>query len=226
LRPTASDMLETQSSYLSADDDLSPLAKGEDLIPDRYPELITLSAAFIYQLTPVATRPALPEFVFLPAMETAERFETIGALASWNHLWEAAQYRKRAFEETDLTEYFGSLTRFIRRLPDNANIHLVAETESSYDAYAPLYHLLPKRVLDRNALPALKPAVWPANATSDWTEAVLCLHISRGGLLLPLRSTSGVTLIRDLVYARFLRRSRSFFFPTVWTSGCLTRPLL
>jgi hypothetical protein len=159
-------MMETKRSCPSTTDDLSPLATGEDLLSDRYPELSTLSAAFVYQLTPVAKAPVSPEFVFVPPIRTATRHEIIGALGSWNHLWEAAQYRKQAFEGTNLSEYFGPLSEFIKRMPDTANVYLVPETASSYDAYAPLYHLLPKRLLDRNALPALKRAVWPVNVTA------------------------------------------------------------
>jgi hypothetical protein len=155
-----------------AEDEFSPLATGEDLHPDRYPELSTLSPAFVYQFTPVAKQPISPEVVFIPRASRFRRLETVGVLASWNHLWEAAQYRKHAFMKTQLEEYFGEFGRWLERLPE-VNIYLVAETETRYDAYAPLYHLLPKRLLDRHALPAIKRTVWPVNATGAWNDEVL-----------------------------------------------------
>lgn len=149
----------------------SHLAQGEDLDPCRFPELGTLSSAFIYQFTPVAKQPAPPEIVFLPA-RNAERLEVVGVLASWNHLWEAAQYRKEVFNEDRFAGSVPELLGWIERLPE-ANIYLVAETKTKYDAYAPLLHLLPKDLLYRHGLPALKRPLWPANATRIWNERIL-----------------------------------------------------
>ena len=149
----------------------SLLAQGEDLDPDRFPELGTLSSAFIYQFTPVAKQPAPPEIVFLPA-RNAERLELVGVLTSWNHLWEAAQYRKEVFNQDRFAGSLPEVLGWIERLPE-ANIYLVAETKNKYDAYAPLLHLLPKHLLDRHGLPALKRPLWPVNAARVWNERIL-----------------------------------------------------
>jgi hypothetical protein len=146
-------------------------ATGEDLAPDRYPELGTLSDAFIYQFTPVAKQPASPEVVFLPTKNT-NRVEITGVLASWNHLWEAGQYRKEVFREDRFMEGLPDLIEWIEKLPE-ANIYLVADSKTKFDAYAPLYHLLPKRLLDRHGLPALKRGLWPRNMAGAWTEEIL-----------------------------------------------------
>ena len=79
----------------------SHLATGEDLDPYQFPQLSALSPAFFYQFVPVAKAPELPEIVFVPT-ELASRHELVGVLASWNYLWEAAQYRKQAFGDRKL----------------------------------------------------------------------------------------------------------------------------
>jgi hypothetical protein len=148
----------------------SHFAKGKDLDPFVFPELSTLSAAFFYHFTPVARNPAAPEIVFLPTTD-ADRLEIVGLLASWNYLWEAAQYRKEVFEHNRSAGLHPKLAAWIDRLPA-ANIYLVAETKRKYDAYSPLYHLLPKPVLDRYGLPAMKRPIWPSNLASPWYDRI------------------------------------------------------
>ena len=134
-------------------------ATGPDLGPDRFPEIYTFSSGFFYRFTLVAKEPAPPEIVYVPT-NLRKRTDLIGVLASWNFLWEAAQYRKEVFNEDGFVDELPEALAWIRDLP-KANIYLVADTRTKYDAYAPLYHLLPKRVLDRHGLPALKRGVWP-----------------------------------------------------------------
>ena len=90
----------------------SHYAIGDDLAPDRYPELGTLSDAFLYQFTPVAKRPAPPEVVFLPNKNT-NRLEIVGVLASWNHFWEAAQYRKEVFSTDRFLDSLSELIQWV-----------------------------------------------------------------------------------------------------------------
>jgi hypothetical protein len=149
----------------------SHLARGEELDCDRFPELSTLSAAFLYQFMPVAQAPTAPEIVFVPAGK-AKRVELIGVLAAWNSLWEAAQYRKEAFNYGRYAEGLPAVISWMDTLPE-ANVYLVAETKSRYEAYSPLYHLLPKRLLDRHKLPALKRPLWPNNTGRPWHEMIL-----------------------------------------------------
>ena len=148
------------------------LAQGADLDPSNFPSLCTFSAAaFAYQFTPVAKRPAPPEVVFLPTYHV-RHVELVGILASWNYLWEAAQHRKEVFREDRFGGSADRLLDWIDGLP-TANIYLVPETRSQYDAYAPLLHLLPKRVLDRHGLPALRSCRWPTNAVLPLVETLL-----------------------------------------------------
>lgn len=149
----------------------SHYATREELAPDRYPELGTLSSAFVYQFIPVAKRPDPPEVVFLPTRNT-NRLEITGVLASWNHFWEAGQYRKEIFKTDCFLDGLPELIEWVENLPE-ANIYLVADSKTKFDAYSPLYHLLPKRLLDRHGLPALKRGLWPRNMAGAWTDEIL-----------------------------------------------------
>jgi hypothetical protein len=148
----------------------SHLATGEELAPERFPQLSTLSSAFFYDFMPVAKEPELPEVVFVPTSEKT-RLETIGTMASWNFLWEAAQYRKEVFENSRRADETPELARWINALP-NTNAYLIPETPSKYDAYAPLFHLLPKKVVDRFGLPPVKRPLWPSHA-AWWNEKLM-----------------------------------------------------
>ena len=145
----------------------SALASAEELHPDMFPTLATLSSAFFYQFIPVAKQPEPPEIVFLPHTD-AKPLEVTGALASWNHLWEAAQYKREVFNtDSFLKDLPSNFRDWISSLPA-ANIWLIADDEKRYEAYGPLFHLLPKRLLDRHGLPALKRPLWPNNGVAWW----------------------------------------------------------
>ena len=91
------------------------------------------------------------------------------AVASWNWLWEAAQYRGEVFADKRYREELPELMDWIETLPE-ANIYLLIDTPTKYEAYSPLYHLLPKRVLDRHGLPCLRRPLWPVNGTCSRNE--------------------------------------------------------
>ncbi|HZC24157.1 MAG TPA: hypothetical protein VE866_12515, partial [Candidatus Binatia bacterium] len=146
----------------------SHYATGEDLGPERFPELSTLSPAFFYQFVPVAKEVSTPEVVFVP-QSLGSHLELTGVLASWNFLWEAGQYRKEAFSHIEQQKP-SEMKDWLERLRD-ANVYLFADSATKYAAYAPLYHLLPKRLLDRYKLPALRRPLWPMNGW--WTEELL-----------------------------------------------------
>ena len=146
----------------------SHLAVGEDVEPARFPELFTLSPAFFYPFVPVAKKPSTPEVVFVPS-SIGPHLELTGLLASWNFLWEAGQYRKETYTHIEGEESL-QITRWIERLKET-NVYLFADSPSKYFAYAPLYHPLPKRILDRYKLPALRGPLWPMSGW--WTEELL-----------------------------------------------------
>ncbi len=156
----------------------SALASDEDLHPALFPTLGTLSSAFFYQFVPVAKVPDAPEIVFLPHSD-ANHLETTGALASWNYLWESAQYRREVFNSSAFSKDLPSdFTALINSLPET-NIWLIADDQKRYEAYAPLFHLLPKRLLDRHGLPALKRPLWPNNGAAWWKREHIPIDFTR-----------------------------------------------
>jgi hypothetical protein len=79
----------------------------------------------------------------------------------WNMLWEAAQFRRRFFDLEDLPEQMAKIADL-----GDVNVTFVPRTRARYFEYAPLLHLLPKRVLDLFGLPLLRGGQWPFMA--DW----------------------------------------------------------
>ena len=78
-------------------------------------------------------------------------------------LWEAAQYRRRFFD-------LGELPAQMARIADlgDVNVVFVPRTRSRYHEYAPLLHMLPRRVLLRFGLSLLRGGQWPFMA--DFAE--------------------------------------------------------
>ena len=79
------------------------------------------------------------------------------ALAQWNMLWEAAQFRRRFFDLDDLPEPMAKIADI-----GDVNVTFVPRTRARYFEYAPLFHLLPKRVLDLFVLPAVRETMPPS----------------------------------------------------------------
>lgn len=124
-----------------------------------YPRLFNMSAGLVYQAVLRAQRPDPVEYVTVPMANlawTGEENRLFVATTKWNMQWEAAQYRRRIFDEKDLPSP-------IRELADRGdiNISLVPRTRSRYFEYAPLFHLIPRAVLERNGLPLLQAGQWP-----------------------------------------------------------------
>jgi len=81
----------------------SHFAKGDELEAEQFPQLAALSCGWIYQFMPVARVPEPPEVVFVPPPARMEHPYFVGVLATWNHLWESAQYRVRYLMRIDIT---------------------------------------------------------------------------------------------------------------------------
>jgi hypothetical protein len=139
------------------------LASGDELDPDIYPRLDNLSAGFLFEYVYRPISPDSPEFVYVP-------FETYNnplngedsakyslSVTEWNWLWESRQLRAELFEER-LHERLSWLNKFT-----DCNLYLLPHTNKPrYDAYSPLFHLLPQRTLNKYHLPLLKKGIWPA----------------------------------------------------------------
>jgi len=134
--------------------------------PNRYPRLYNISAGFIFNGMVRPEMPQLPEYV---TVRMPRRDHTLHvAVSQWNMLWEAAQFRRRFFDDDDLVEPL----RTIAELGD-VNVSLVPRTRSRYHEYSPLFHLLPKRTLDRFGLPMLPAGQWPFLAALDDPDTLL-----------------------------------------------------
>jgi hypothetical protein len=127
---------------------------AEEATPDEHPALYNISAGMLFAGVVRPTKPELPDYVAIEM--DRPRLEMAGKVGMWNLLWEAAQFRRRFFDEEELPEP-------IARIADLGDINtiLVPRTQSRYFEYEPLFHLLPKATLDRFGLPLLRRGQWP-----------------------------------------------------------------
>lgn len=135
-------------------------APDDRTTPEEFPRLWNMSAGFTKRaiLCPVA--PERPEYVTItlpPAqIRMDESIRRSVAVAEWNRLWEAAQFRRRFFDEEELSP---DLAKIVDR--GDINIIFVPRTPCRYYEYAPLYHLLSRGTCERFRLPLLSRGQWP-----------------------------------------------------------------
>jgi hypothetical protein len=141
------------------------LAKGEDLLPKNFPRLENVSAAFMFNFVPKPSQTLLPEFVYVP-IDVNERWGENGSIKTeltiteWNCLWEAGHLRSEFVPQVCRKDFPNKL-RWLTKIK-NANLYLIPNgRKSAFDAFEPLYHLLPLRTLERFGLPALRRGLWP-----------------------------------------------------------------
>lgn len=144
---------------------LTHLASGDDLLPDRFPELTNLSAGFMFRAMPRPREAASPEFVYVDERAKAQGSDDWVRqqlfISNWNVAWEADRLRHEMFR--DVPPQLSWLTRL-----EGHNIYLLPKIgRTRYVAYQPLFHLIPKATLDRFGLPAFKRGVWPYMGMSD-----------------------------------------------------------
>lgn len=128
--------------------------------PEQYPRLTNISAGFMYRAMLRPESPTRPEYVTIPMPprsihdDDAVHLEVM--ISQWNAVWEAAQYRRRMFDEQDLPPQ-------LHRIADQGdhNVVLIPRTRSRYYEYAPLFHLLPASTLRLFGLPQLAAGQWP-----------------------------------------------------------------
>jgi hypothetical protein len=143
----------------------------EHASPDAYPRMWNMSAGMAFFQAVI--RPDVvqrPEFVAISMPTRGSNPDTYGArtfaVARWNSLWEAAQFRRRFFYDETNTDEAHDLERLptdlarIADLGDN-NIVFIPRTETRYYDYAPLFHLLPRGTPERFGLPMLHGGQWP-----------------------------------------------------------------
>ena len=138
-----------------------------DASDDRYPRMFNLSAGFLYRAIVRPDVPEPPEYVTL-TMRHTERVEFEVAVARWNLLWEAAQFRRRFFDEDELPAR-------MRRVADRGdlNVVFVPRTRTRYYEHAPLFHLLPRDTVRRFGLPLLRGGQWPPTSPRSFVDDYL-----------------------------------------------------
>jgi hypothetical protein len=135
-------------------------ASAEHVSPDMYPRLTNLSVGFMKRAIVRPVETTRPEYVTvslpIPDRDDDDTIKKHLAVAEWNLLWEAGQYRRRFFDDQDLT---ADLERIADR--GDFNIIFVPRTSSRYYEYAPLFHLLSRRTAEHFGLPLLRAGQWP-----------------------------------------------------------------
>ena len=151
------------------------LATGDDLDPEIFPQLYNVSCGFMFRFVPRPTSITRPEFVYVPFENDRSKPADHDwakyriSIVDWNLLWETGQLRYDFFERRLPTE-LSWLARF-----RDYNLYLLPDTKKPrYDAYAPLFHLLPRRTLEKYHLPLLRKSIWPPMGWRD--TAVLLLQ--------------------------------------------------
>lgn len=111
----------------------------------------------MYQRILRALEPAPPEYVTVP-LSPKDRSDAglrlSVAIAEWNVMWEAGQFRRRIFDEEELPAP-------LREIADRGDVYVVfvPKTSSRYYEYAPLFHLLPRATAERCGLPLVRAGI-------------------------------------------------------------------
>lgn len=140
------------------------LAKGENLHPELFPQMFTLSAVFFYQFIYTAKKQMPPEFIYLPEQYSKKwTAELMVRVFEWNQFWEAGHLRHEIMEKT-MREYFKGWETLSNRFKGQNTYLLSGDMEHRYEVFAPIYHLLPLRTLKKFGLPCFKAGHWPFKA--------------------------------------------------------------
>jgi len=145
----------------SADETLGLLLDPghEHAAPDVCPGLWNMSAGFMCKAVVRPEDPARPEYVTVPLRpgiwDDANLALSV-AISKWNLLCEAAQFRRRFFDDEELPPALYKIAD-----QGDVNVVFVPRTQSRYHEYAPLFHLLPRTALQRHGLPLLRRGQWP-----------------------------------------------------------------
>ncbi len=147
--------------------------RSEEMSVDEFPELASISPRFFYRFLPIPNEPRpVPEYVYVPTAEDCgllgdERYRYEIFISDWNNTWEAGAWRPAVlhFKGPDQLRWVAER---------KADVRLVSRVAAhSYDAYAPLYHLLPRGTLERFGLPPLRRGIWPHMRQDHLLEHVL-----------------------------------------------------
>jgi hypothetical protein len=156
------------------------LAKGDETHPENFPELFNISAGMHFlEFIPRPVEVFPPEFVYIPldgrkSCLDRKRLLTQLTITHWNVAWEAGHLRSEFIPQvfrTDLPDHLQFLTKY-----EDVNLYLIPDDgRRDFEAFAPLYHLLPVATLQRFGLPVLRRGLWPPFVYNE----VLHSHIQK-----------------------------------------------
>ena len=120
-----------------------------------------LSPAFLFRYVLVPDREPHPPRVHLylrPPENTAQdRTKFDITLINWNSMWEAGPHTLRSSTQRVFRGVYGGCSKSKTAIC----VWSPGNPRHRYDAYAPLYHLLPAATLRSVGLPLLKRGLWP-----------------------------------------------------------------
>lgn len=204
----------------------SHLAGGDELDPECYPVLRNISPAFMYRMVACAREQLPVEYVRVPLHHSSgsqdgnndEYTRTALFISTWNLTWEAGHLRQFL-----MSDQIPSRLKWLERI-EGVNMCLVGDEghRSDYDLYQPLYHLLPRRTLERYRLPLLKRGHWPHPICDTWADRILPADADRrfarafAAHVWPLLSSgSRIDAFSDADPLRVLAHNLDFWLPYV-----------
>jgi hypothetical protein len=198
------------------------IAEGDELAPEKFPFLDNMSAAFVYQFIPRPIERKPFEYVYVPMKARLQRRNESDtrrflAVSQWNMAWEAGQLRHDMLDP-DLAEELPWLSNY-----KGQNIYLLPSVgHHRYDAFIALFHLLPRRTLERFGLPLLKRGIWPSMAPGFLHEDLLPINFDQrlsdafAYHIWPLMvSGSSQQAFSDLEPLRLLTHNLDFWLPYI-----------
>jgi hypothetical protein len=143
--------------YFAPRVDLHRVDPAKGLDPAWFPGLCALSSAFIWDFAFRSTEQRTPEFVRVPFRKRSTAPDISPedmTVYSWNMTWEIGHLRQKLFKLNLPTGL-----AWVSKFPDS-NLYLLPDT-NPYEAYLPLYHLLPARSVKTFSLPVFGKGLWP-----------------------------------------------------------------
>jgi hypothetical protein len=128
---------------------------------ESFPYMWSISAGMLTgPRVPVYTgTPVTPQLMFMRLPADSEAATKCGLFATeWNMLWEGGPYRPEHLRDELPPEYHW-IDRVFERHIDL--VFLPVRHNDEYEAYGPLYHLLPLRLIKKHRLPILERGHWP-----------------------------------------------------------------
>jgi len=126
---------------------------------ETFPRLSSISAGHMFRRVAVYRGPpTTPQLIVVPFPENEEHTKCALFTSEWNMFWEAGPYRPEDFHE-NIPESLPWISRLAERHVDSVLLPTVSGNE--YEAYGPLYHLLPERLLRKHRLPVFEGGHWP-----------------------------------------------------------------